>query len=565
MTAVGLAGAASAIGGSSSAAEPNPAPPRDPRGAPSPSIDQVHAETQVPASLPTAGVPSAGADFMVDVLKSLKLPYIFANPGSSFRGLQESVINYGENRAPEFLTCMHEESSVAMAHGYAKAAGMPAAVFVHGTVGTQHAAMALYNAWCDRVPVITVLGNTVNAVTRRPLFDWVHSAQDPAAIIRDFTKWDDQPASYQHFAESMVRAYKVATTPPMGPVALVADTDLQETELRDRGSLTIPIYSPTIPPQGDSGAVREVARLLVEAERPVIVADRLARTPAGLTRLVELAELLNVPVVDQANRANFPNMHYLSQTVQARQLIGNADVILGLEVADFWGVVNDYVDNVEHTTSSRVSKGVKLISIGVQDLFLRSNYQDFERFKAVDLSIAGDGEATLPLLIEAVKSQLSTTRQSALAARADTFKKSHAAAFEKARIDAAYAWDASPISSARLAMELWQQIKTEDWVMVSPYPVPWIRRLWNFDQYHRMNGNSGGEGVGYGWRSTRSQASWSSVRQSAAGRRLHVCQWRALDCGASSHSTADRHVQQPSVSSGDDASSAHCGAMESWR
>ena len=162
---------------------------------------------------------------MVDVLKYIGFEYICANPGSSFRGLQESITNYGGNRAPEFITCCHEESAVAMGHGYAKAEGKPLAVLVHGTVGSQHAAMAIYNAFCDRVPVYIIAGNLANAANRRPGIEWMHSVQDVASMMRDFLKWDDAPASLTHFAESAVRAYKIAMTPPMMPVLLVADGD----------------------------------------------------------------------------------------------------------------------------------------------------------------------------------------------------------------------------------------------------------------------------------------------------------------------------------------------------
>src|SRR6266446_10463819 len=168
-----------------------------------------------------------GADFMLDVIKSLGVEYAAANPASSCRALHESIINYGSNKNPELLTCCHEESSVAMGHGYAKIDGKPMMAMVHGTVGTQHAAMAIYNAYCDRVPAIVILGNEMDATARRSFVEWTHSAQDCASIIRDYTKWDDNPASLQHFAESMVRAYKIAMTPPMGPVALIASGKLQ--------------------------------------------------------------------------------------------------------------------------------------------------------------------------------------------------------------------------------------------------------------------------------------------------------------------------------------------------
>src|SRR5215510_12393750 len=248
-----------------------------------------------------------GSDFMVDVIKSTGIEYIASNPGSSFRSLHESIVNYGDNRKPEFLTCMHEESSVAMAHGYAKAAGKPMGMMAHGTVGLQHAAMAVYNAWCDRVPVVMFAGNFLDADKRRPGVEWYHCVQDPAALLRDFTKWDDQPVSLQHFAESVMRAYKIATTVPMGPVLITADGDLAEEPVHDEKRLRIPKLTLSIPPQGDSGAVAEAAKMLAAAENPVILADRASRSQEGIQRLVELAEALNAPVVDIGGRMNFPS------------------------------------------------------------------------------------------------------------------------------------------------------------------------------------------------------------------------------------------------------------------
>src|SRR5581483_10620438 len=156
----------------------------------------------------------------------LGFEYVCANPGSSFRCLHESVINYGGNNAPEFITCCHEESSIAMAHGYAKIEGRPMLVMAHGTVGLQHAAMGIYNAYCDHAPVYIIVGNSIDAATRRPGVEWAHSVQDAASLVRDFVKWDDLPISQPHFAESAVRVYKIAMTPPTMPVLLVADRDL---------------------------------------------------------------------------------------------------------------------------------------------------------------------------------------------------------------------------------------------------------------------------------------------------------------------------------------------------
>src|SRR3954469_7896811 len=219
-----------------------------------------------------------GSDFMVDVIKALGFEYVAANPGSSFRSLHESLINYGGNKSPELLPCCHEESSVAMAHGSAKIDGKPMLVMAHGTVGLQHASMAIYNAWADRVPVYILLGNILDVAYRRSVVEWTHSVQDAVAMVRDYTKWDDAPVSLTHFAASAVRAYKTAMTPAMGPVVIVADAVLQEEPIpeADRHALRVPKLTLAAPPAGDPSAIAEAARLLVAADNPVIVAGRCA-------------------------------------------------------------------------------------------------------------------------------------------------------------------------------------------------------------------------------------------------------------------------------------------------
>ena len=458
------------------------------------------AEIGTPSNVDVLTCNRSGSDFMVDVLTSLGIEYICANPGSSFRGIHESVINYGGNKNPEFITCCHEESSVAMAHGYAKIEGKPLAVFAHGTVGIQHASMAIYNAYCDRAPVYIIAGNIIDATKRIPPVEWAHSVQDAAAMVRDYVKWDDLPVSLPHFAESAVRAYKIAMTPPMMPVVIVADGELQENPIPDDAQFPIPKLVLASPPQGDSGAVKEAARLLVAAENPVIVVDRAARTASGLACLIELAETLQAPVVDQIGRMNFPSRHPLNQSERSRELISNADVILGLEVNDFFGTLNLFRDQMNRTSRPITKPGVKVISITAVDLFSKSNYQDFQRFTQMDLDIAADAQATLPSLVEAVKQQLGNDRKSALQDRGAKFAAARQESLERARQAASYAWDASPISTARLCSEIWGQVKDQDWSLVSATTMVsrWPLRLWNFDKYYQYIGGAGGYGIGYG-------------------------------------------------------------------
>ncbi len=466
-----------------------------------PSEAQLAMEYEVPEGYSAAEareyfVGRPGSDFMLDAIKSLGFEYVTTNPGSSFRGLHESIVNYGGNSRPELLTCPHEEQAVAMGHGYAKVAGRPLAMLAHGTVGFQHAAMAVYNAWCDRAPVVILGGNHFDATERRSGVEWAHSAQDAAAVLRDFLKWDDMPQSLQHFAESLVRAYKIAMTPPMGPVAVMLDGHLQEGEAGDRIA-EIPKLALPVPPIGDPAAVAEAASWLVDAEAPVIVADRMAHDQTGIDRLVRLAETLQAPVINLRGRLNFPTTHHLSQ---GRGEISRADVILGLELNDPWSVINSMRDRVHRSPRRTARPGARLISISVGDLFLKSNYQNFQRYFSPDLNIAGDAQATLPALIDAVEQRMSRARRRSNADRERQFRAAYAKRRESAMDAARYAWNASPVSTARLYMELWNQVRDKDWAMVSEdrQQSSWGRRLWPMEKHYQYIGGSGGVGIGYG-------------------------------------------------------------------
>ena len=456
------------------------------------------AEPPKAAARPERGamtIERPGSDFMVDVVKKLDLGFISANPGSSFRSLHESLVNYGGN-SPELLTCLHEESSVAIAHGYAKAAGKPMGVFAHGTVGLQHASMAIYNAWCDRVPMMIFAGNGIDASKRRPGTEWSHSVQDAALLIRDFVKWDDAPGSLQHFAESAVRGYRVATTGQQGPVVIMADIDLQEDAIHGAAP-TMPLLRPVRPVQGDSGSIAEAARMLLGAKNPLIIADRAARSQDGVNRLVALAESLQSPVVDLGGRMNFPSTHPLNHSDLKRALVRDADVILMLEVADPWGQVNALLDP-QKTVQPLARPDVKIITVGFGDSAIRSNYQDFQRFLSVDLAIHGEAQASMPLLTELILKNASAAQTSAIAARREPMRRRWDKQLQDAREAAALGWNASPISTARLAMETWGVIQNEPWSLAVSDRIVWARKLWPTTDYQQMFGGSGGQGVGYG-------------------------------------------------------------------
>jgi thiamine pyrophosphate-dependent acetolactate synthase large subunit-like protein len=428
-------------------------------------------------------VKNPASDFMVDVIKSLNIDYIATNPGSSFRGIQESIVNYAGNSKPELLTVNHEEIACCMAHGYFKGSGSEKVmgILAHGTVGLAHTPMAVYNAFCDRAPMIIIAGNHIDAGARTPGgTNWWHSAQDMPKILRDFTKWDDTCHSLTHFADSMARAYQIATTPPMGPVVIVVDADQQEEEM--------PMRRPQIhrrpertAPHADANAVREIAQWLVEAELPVITAGRMAHNQKGTDLLVELAELLQAGVSNSMGRMNFPNTHHLSVGSGA---IGQADVVLGLEVGN----------------PGRTRQDAKVITLGTAELFLKTNFQHFGRYYAPDLAVAGDAQATLPALIEEVRRLRGKISRSALEKREDHWRETHLATRRQDIENARHGWDASPVSTSRLYGELWQVVKNKDWAMVSNdgFQSSWGKRLWPMTKYHHFHGSSGAAGIGYG-------------------------------------------------------------------
>ena len=483
--AVGAAGAASAafVPGTADAQQAAPASARPSVARPT----EADARADFDPPEPRIGsqyIQHPGSDHMVDVFKTMDFDYVAVNPGSSFEGLHESLINHGGNRKPEILTVLHEEAGAAMAHGYAKAAGKPMMTLMHGTVGLLHASMGLFQAWCDRVPVFGVVAHPHNptSVINRP-----HSAQDMGSIVRDFLKMDDEPTELDVFAKVAMRTYTFGRTPPMGPTLLVVNSELQEAAIPNGASLPIPRLTLPSIPQGDTSAVREAARLLANAERPLIRPAKLGRTPAAWDLLIELAELLQAPVDvgTYGSWQDFPSWHPLYGSGGSDY---QPDVILGLELSD-----------MAPSVRAMRANGGKTISICCEYLSQGHNIHDYADYSDVDIPIAADGEATLPSLIEEIRRASSRDAARTRAARGEKIAAAHKAIRERELNDARYGWNSSPISVPRMVAELGRQIQNDDWAVVSGHQFTgqWQRRLLNHDKHYRYNGDCGGFGIGY--------------------------------------------------------------------
>jgi thiamine pyrophosphate-dependent acetolactate synthase large subunit-like protein len=315
-------------------------------------------------------------------------------------------------------------------------------------------------------------------------------------MVRGYIKYDEQPGSLQHYRESMLRGHGLMMTAPMGPIVMVCEQVLQENTASRAPQPPLPAYVAATQPMADPNAIAQIAQMLVTAKNPVIVADRAVRSQAGVMHLVALAEALQAPVVDKLGRMNFPTNHYLNSSPA---VTAQADLILALDPGDLFGIVDVLDESISRETKRKIPLDCKVITIDSELLVGAGNYQDKQRFYQADMPVAGDSETTLPFLVEAVKSAMSTARRNENPQREARMRE---AFYIKRTTDmsaAAIGWDASPVSTARVCMELWAQIKHLDWALVSQsnFQSSWQNRLWDFTDYQHYIGGSGAAGIGY--------------------------------------------------------------------
>jgi thiamine pyrophosphate-dependent acetolactate synthase large subunit-like protein len=345
-----------------------------------------------------------GSDVAAQMLRRLDIPYIALNPGASYRGLHDSLVNHLGNRAPEMLMCLHEEQAVAIAHGYAKATGRAMAVALHSNVGLMHGAMAIYNAWCDRAPML-ILGATgpVDATLRRPWIDWIHTSHDQGALVRNYVKWDDQPGSVAAIPESILRAWQQTSTPPHGPVYVCLDAAIQEQRLT--GEILLPDcrrFAPAPPASPSRSSLNEAAKLLGRAAHPVILFGRGARSEAAWQRRLALAERLGAAMLsDLKAGAMVPTDHPLHAgepfnqlSKPAKEALLRADVVLSLGWIDLGGVLRQ--------AYGRGNAPAKVIHAG-DDLYLHNGWgKEHMEMPPIDVHLLGDPDAAAEGLLEAL-------------------------------------------------------------------------------------------------------------------------------------------------------------------
>ncbi len=430
---------------------------------------------------PAGGAPSDGlwgSDAIAAMLRTLDVPYVALNPGASFRGLHDSLVNYLGNERPQILLCLHEETAVAIAHGYAKACGRMMGVVLHSNVGLMHATMAIFNAWCDRVPML-ILGATGpwDAAKRRPWIDWLHTSADQGALVRDYTKWDNQPGSVAAAYEALLRGAQIANTAPRGPVYVNLDAALQEAKLDSLPPLPdVNRFKPSGPVVPSPDAVAEAAKILSAAKAPVILMGRMSRSADGWTERVALAEKLQARVLtDFKAGAAFPTDHPLHAAPpatfledQGRKTLREADVVLSLEWIDTAGTLKQAWGDAPVTA--------KVILVSPDAHSHRGWSMDYQGLPPADVYMMCEPEVVVPLLTQAVRAR------PAVAPRKDASASKPA--------DAA-------VSIRALATAL-EDATSDIEICVSHLPLGWNGAYRHFRQPLDYLGANGGGGVGAG-------------------------------------------------------------------
>jgi acetolactate synthase I/II/III large subunit len=440
-----------------------------------------------------------GSDLIVEMLRELGIKYIALNPGASYRGLHDSIVNFESGKGPEILMCTHEEIAVALANGYARATGDIMATGLHNVVGLQHASMAIFNAWCDRTPILNLGGGGPQDATHRRSTDWVHTALVQGNAVREYVKHDDQPNSVDAVPESFLRAYRIAMTEPRGPVYICLDTDVQEEKISR--PMVVPHAQLFRAPAGAAAnpeSLRQASRLLAEAEWPVIVAGELGRNPKALPALLDVAEELGAAVIDSDGRYAFPSTHPLNLTNAREEALRNADVVLALDVPSL-GVPLGPSVRERGNFAPVISPSCKVIHITMLDLERQSWVSDAMWLLPVHVPIAADTSVVLPQLLEQLRERMKSNTDATRQVR-DRRTKGEASdnqARKKSQEWIEKTWNEKPISQARFFGEINKRVQGKAWALVSAHGRRWREVIEVTEPAHGIGGGRGG-GVGYG-------------------------------------------------------------------
>ena len=448
------------------------------------------------------------------------------------------------------MLCNHEEIAVQIAHGYAKATGKPMIVILHNLVGLLHACMAIYYAFLDRVPIF-IMGATgpMDEARRRPHIDWTHTALVQGNAVRDYTKWDYQPTSIHGVPESFARAYSIMMTEPKGPIYMCYDAALQEDPLLEKVELppaeAVKQPSPMAP---DPAAIEAIADKLIKSENPMFLTEYTGRQEGNFDKLVTLAETAGAAVWDVNNALNFPNKHPLCLSMDKPSL-KKLDLIVGLDLKD-WEKQLTLLNRTTRELEVLPPKTCDYVEIGVGEIGISKWAMDYCRFQPCSVRALGDTSLAMPELTRIIKAKVDSNSnlKKKIEDRKVAIGKRHDELFAQWQQDARKDWDASPLTFPRLALEIWEAIKDEDWVLTANDLKHEVRKYWDFDKPYRHPGVELGTSTQIGISLGVALAHRDKNRlvvEHPARRRPDVRRRRALGRGQVQDPDAGRHAQQP--------------------
>jgi len=467
-------------------------------------------DSEAPINLPRNRAEAEyGSDLLCELLGRLGHDYVFLTPGSSFRAVHDSLVNHTRNHKPQIVLCAHEEIAVAMAHGYAKATGRPSLVFLHDLVGIQHGLMAFYNAWADRQPIVVLGGSGPADPALRRRIDWIHSANTQGELVRNCTKWTDEPATLQAVLDSVARAQRVAASAPAGPTYVSVDVAIQEARIPPGVALPDihhPRFRPAPPLAAAQHSIEQAADLIVAAEMPMISAGRPSARPEATAPLVEIVELTGAVYKDAHDAVCFPSDHPQNLTggygaTRETEIIDAVDVLLGVDHVDLNAFLGNYGRQREALSWSAGTGARKtVIDLSLNDLMLEHWSHLNGGISPADVQILADPLYGLRQLIDALKDRARGNPAWARRARerAAEIGRRHAALRARQRAAIADGWDSRPVSVARMIAELWDAVKGRDYLLPTRNYRSWYGGIWPFDGAGRTFSCQLGGGIGYG-------------------------------------------------------------------
>ena len=464
-------------------------------------VNQQRFLSEAPVNLPAnKRDPEFWSDAMVELLSRLDIDYVFLLPGSSYRGLHDSLVNYGRNHKPKMVLTTHEQIAVSMAHGYAKATGRLGVCILHDLVGLMNGSMGVYNAFGDHAPVLILGGSGPLDPADRRWIDWLHCASTQSDIVKNYVKWTEEPTTPQWHLDAIAKAHKVALTAPRGPVYVTLDCGIQEQKIE--GPVTMPdpkFFQPAAPVAPNPDALAAAADALLGAKLPLIVGGRFGINPAVAKPLVELVELTGAVYRDDNGIIAFPTAH--PQSVSGdREIVKEADVVMAIDCRDLSSLLDSYTERKENVGSGRLRAGRKVIDMSFNDLSPSSWSYLRGPAPLVDVQINCDPLFGMQQLSALIRQRLE--KDAGARAKVEERKKvateRHKAVRARQAENAKKDWDEQPIRPGRMVTELWNAVKDKNWLLAMRNSASFPEGIFQFPGAGHYLGTNGGGGVGYG-------------------------------------------------------------------